>query len=354
MTSDYLATKLYANHSNLGEVAAGPITPGVRTGHNPAFILDQVSRRELVIFDPSCAPLLKPIWLAVELRPWYAATESHWLLDLPAGWTETTFGAGLSSAAAWQRLVARYPAIAHHLKRYAPDDQAQLSDGYWWELPPYDTGAFTTPRICWSLRAASPRFVWDTSPTRIDGASVCLPQATPYLHGMLASRVTWWLICQHNATPPGTLKRLTPEMVARLPIPAAPEGERTAIGTLAQQLSTEASARYQLHTAARRRILKDLGPPGAQFSERLYHWWKLDFMTFRTELIAVFANDIPARYRGEWEQWLTTRQQMHAQHTAAMIRLETDLNMHVATLFDLSTTESALIAEETEYTYGQI
>jgi hypothetical protein len=354
MNSDHLATKLYTHHPNLGEVAAGQITPGVRTGHNPAFILDQVSRRELIIFDPSCAPLLKPIWLAVELRPWYAATESHWLLDLPAGWTETTFGAGLSSAAAWQRLVARYPAIARHLERYAPDDQALPPDGYWWELPSYDTAAFALPRICWPLRAASPRFVWDTAPTRIDGASACLSQATPYLHGMLASRVAWWLLCASNATPPGTLKRLTPRVLANLPIPTAPEAERAAIGALAQQLTAEASARYQLHTDTRRRILKDLGPPGAQFSERLYHWWELDFMTFRTELVAVFDNDIPARYRGEWQQWLATQQQMHAQHTAAMIRLETNLNMHVATLFDLSRAEAALIVEQTEYAYGQI
>jgi hypothetical protein len=352
--NDYLKKKLLSNHPTLGEVAAGRITPGVRTGQNPACILDQVTRRELVIFDPSCAPLLKPLWLAVELRPWYAATESHWLLDLPTGWTEATFGAGLSSAEAWQRLVARYPAIARHLEPYAPTDPDQPAERYWWELPPYDPTAFATPRICWPLRAISPRFVWDAAPTRIDGAAACLPQATPYLHGMLASRVAWWLIGESNATPPGTLKRLTPEVLASLPIPTAPEAERTAIGTLAQQLSAEAGARYQLHTDARRRILKDLGPPGAQFSERLYHWWELDFMTFRTELVAVFNNDIPARYRGEWEQWLATRQQLHAQHTDAMIRLETDLNVRVAALFDLSPEESALIAEQTAYDFGQI
>ena len=44
----------------------------------------------------------------------------------------------------------------------------------------------------------------------------------------------------------------------------------------------------------------------------------------------------------------------HDQLTAEIVRLETDLNRRVYTLFDLSVAEIKLIEESTKYRYGEV
>jgi len=72
------------------------------------------------------------------------------------------------------------------------------------------------------------------------------------------------------------------------------------------------------------------------------------------ELQKVFKQDIPLKERDAWEEWLAAQRATHAQQTADIIRLETDLNARVYALFDLSPAEIALIGASTKYRYGEV
>ncbi|MGN6672048.1 MAG: hypothetical protein ACTHMA_02030, partial [Thermomicrobiales bacterium] len=139
------------------------------------------------------------------------------------------------------------------------------------------------------------------------------------------------------------------QFISRLPIPDAPDAEREAIGALARQLTTEARARYDLHTHTRRRISADLGAPGKALNQKLTAWWELDFAAFRAELRKVFKRDIAVKERDEWEAWLAAQRAAHAQHTAAIVRLETELNARVYALYDLTAEEIRVIEASTKY-----
>lgn len=148
--------------------------------------------------------------------------------------------------------------------------------------------------------------------------------------------------------------RLIDQYMRPLPVPDAPASQREAIGALAMQITAEARARYALHQRARRRVLSDLGGPGAKLNQKLTAWWNLDFPAFRAEVQKALKQDIPLKNRDEWEEWLQAQRDEHQQRTQAIINLETQLNARVYALFDLSASEIALIEASTKYHYGEV
>ena len=64
--------------------------------------------------------------------------------------------------------------------------------------------------------------------------------------------------------------------------------------------------------------------------------------------------ELPVRQRDDWEEWLAARRAEHAQRTAEIVRLETQLNARVYTLFDLTAAEIRLIEADTKYRYGEV
>lgn len=119
-------------------------------------------------------------------------------------------------------------------------------------------------------------------------------------------------------------------------------------------MTEQAKARYGLHRRAQRRILGDLGGPGAKLNQKLTAWWDLDFPAFREETRKALKREIAVRERDDWQEWLELQRAKHREHTEAIIRLETQLNERVYNLFDLTRAEIALIEESTKYRYGEV
>jgi hypothetical protein len=352
--------KLMAGGRPLGEVVEGRIYRGVLTGLNEAFVVDQAMRDRLVAADPACAALLYPMRRGEDLRSWYQEDEGKWLIGLPHKWTAATCRADLDEAHAWRNLQDRYPALAAHLAPFAELARKRQDKGeYWWELRPCDYyEAFDAPKIFWPDIAKAPRFVWDESKTRIGNTAYFTSPATPYLLGVLASRATWFTISHLSQTfgeRAGVQRyRLFTQTISRLPIPDAPATDREAIAGLALAITEQARARYAVHRQTRHRILTDLGAPGAALNQKLTAWWALDFPGFLGEVRKAFKREIPVRQRDDWEGWLAVQRDAHAQRTAEIVRLETELNQRVYTLFDLTAAEIKLIEESTKYRYGEV
>jgi hypothetical protein len=147
---------------------------------------------------------------------------------------------------------------------------------------------------------------------------------------------------------------LSAQFMSRLPIPDAPTADRDAIAGLALAITEQARARYTLHRQTRHRIETDLGASNSKLNQKLTAWWALDFPGFMAQVRTAFKRDIPLRQRDDWEEWLAAGRAQHEQRTAEIVRLETELNARVYTLFDLSAAEIRIVEESTKYRYGEV
>jgi hypothetical protein len=124
------------------------------------------------------------------------------------------------------------------------------------------------------------------------------------------------------------------------------------------EITDRARARYQLHRRARHRILSDLGTLDKKLNQKLTAWWNLEFPTFRAEVKRRFEKDLPLSERDEWEEWLAEQRSEHERLTAEIVRLETDLNARVYTVFDLTRSDIRTIEKSTKYNtqyrYGEV
>lgn len=355
-----LFRRLVATGIPLRSYVEAPLLRGILTGLNEAFVIDQVTRDGLIALDHQAIDLIHPLVTGQDLRPWYKEEEGRHIIIIPAGWSKSNFGQGLSEDDAWAELGRRYPSIAGHLKRFADGARKRGDKGdYWWELRPCDYyGAFETSKIMFPDIAKLPRCSLDSSGTYMNNTGYFIPGADAYLLGILQSRIIWFAISQISQ--PLRLRaglwqyRLFPQFVERLPVPNAPTAEREEIASLAQAISDLARLRYGLHNRVRKRISSDLGGTGFSLNQKLTAWWTLDFPAFRVEVQKALRREIPVRERDEWAAWLEERQGEHERLTGEIVRLETELNSRVYVLFDLSAEETEIIEESTKYKYGEV
>jgi hypothetical protein len=352
-----LFAKLMAKGRALGEVVDGKMYRGVTTGLNDVFIVDRATRDRLVEADPSSVAILKPFIQGEDLRPWYYEDQDRWLIFARRGIS-----------------IDNFPVVKAYLEQFRtqlePRPRDRDSDqpwpgrkpgSYrWYELQDsvdYFT-AFEQPKILWPDITKLPRFSWDSEGMYLGNTGYIAIPDHPWVLGFLSSRCAWFMISNTAIAlgeRTGIMRyRLIDQYIRPLPIPDAAASERAAIGDLALRITDVAKARYGLHRRARRRVLSDLGTTGKGLNQKLTAWWELDFGAFRGEIQKVFKQDIPLKQRDDWEEWLLEQRATHAQHTATIMALETELNARVYALFDLAADEIALIAASTRYRYGEV
>jgi len=109
----------------------------------------------------------------------------------------------------------------------------------------------------------------------------------------------------------------------------------------------------------RHRLLTDFGTPERKLNNRLTEWYTLDFAAFRTELRKAFKAEIPVKERTEWQTALADWQRQHAELTARLIAIETDIDDRVYSLFGLTAADRDLLAAHSrhamiDYPYGAV
>lgn len=363
----------------LDEVVQGRIYYGIKTGLNEAFIVDQATRDRLVAADPGCAPLLRKMLRGEDLRPWYQEDEGRWLIVMPNGFTRQALGP-TDEATAWSWLSGQYPSLAAHLAPFADAARKRSDQGeFWWELRSCDYyPAFDQPKIFWPDIAKLPRFSWDEDGAYVNDTGFFLA-GDPSLLALLQSRLLWFCIGQ-SSTPlrlRGGLwqSRCKKQFIERLRIPDLSDEDRAALSQLALSATAVARERYALHGRVRHRLLTDFArapvstspicdPQSAirnspSLNNRLTEWWTLDFATFRAELRKAFKAEIPVKERADWEQALSDWQRQHADLTARLVALETELDDRVYALFGLTASDRALLADHArhamiDYPYGAV
>lgn len=241
----------------------------------PALFFSRAARDQAVIFDPACAPLLRPVVDRESLQPWYTPTGERWLLTLPHGYSQRL---GINSFA---DLVRHHPGLQRHLREYADDPEP-----YWWELPAAATAVLTapTPRICIG-----------------DGDQVCLSwdagQAVVLASVRMVAPADHLTLALLASTKGKQMIRHAHDTFTLPPVPTAIGGR---LAELAAQAVTMAHERHTLSREFARRLLADFGPPGSTLSPLLERWWELEFRDLLAEVARALRNPIPEPFQPFW------------------------------------------------------
>ncbi|PDW03637.1 Eco57I restriction-modification methylase domain-containing protein [Candidatus Viridilinea mediisalina] len=324
----------------------GAIYRGVTTGFNRAFVINEEVYKSLVYADQNSSNIIKPFVRGAHLHAWYREDSGLYLIFARRGID-----------------IIDYPAISQYLSQFyeqlmpQPKDwdssipwEGRKAGNYkWFEIQDSVDycSVFERPRIHSTKITLHPCFSLNEATCYAANTSYVLPlvsvEAGWYLLGLLNSRVSEWYGRTTSSPKANGYYELQPEALGRFPIPDAPVAQREALATLARQLAQTAQMRYRLQQRTLWRISADLGGPGVKLNQRLKAWWHLDFAALRTELRKCFKRDIPLKERDEWEAWFHDQHSTHTTQTAAIVAAEQALNEQVYQLFDLSSSEVALI-----------
>ncbi|MDD4162168.1 MAG: TaqI-like C-terminal specificity domain-containing protein [Methanothrix sp.] len=111
---------------------SGKIYYGIKTGLNEAFVIDEVTRAQLIAEDPKSAELIKPFLAGRDIKRYEKPNGNKYLILMPRGWTREQ-SSNAKDALGW--LKENYQAIANHLLPFSEMAEKRCDKGeYWWEL----------------------------------------------------------------------------------------------------------------------------------------------------------------------------------------------------------------------------
>jgi hypothetical protein len=304
-----LITRLQAAGPALGAIAPGRLAPTLDEALATRLELDRATRDRLVIFDPSSAPLIRPLVTAADLRPWRAAAAGRWIVAVPADRAAD--------------LAARHPALARHLAELEPPP-AHAGAEPWWALPPALAAPAASPRLIVGTTVA-----WDESAALVGGPGTLVAPAEPYWLALLGSRLGAAL--------------LTSLDVAAFPVPAAEGPARANLEGLALAAAELAAQIDELERAVLRRLVADFGPPGVAPGPELRRWWELSFEQLHAAVLGELRNDIPERFRPVWAEIHADQRATHAEARTRLGGLQAAVDAQVVALFGLSGDEARLV-----------
>ena len=342
-----LFRKITDGHSLLSEVVDNQIYRGVVTGLNDAFVIDMETRDTLIERDANLTNVIKPMLRGQDLRPWYHVQEEYLIF--------TYHGFPIDD----------FPVLRDYLTSFRESlEERSTSDNHeWYELQQPQMGIFhefDKPKVFWPDIAKLPRMSFDMEGKYTNNKCYFITTSNMAILAILQSRVSWF--AQSQIATPLRLRaglwqyQLFSQFVERIPIPELTSTQEQQLIDYAQQITTLAQERYQLHEAFRHRVQTDIGA-GGKLNIKLTDWYDLpDFSAFREEIVKSFgaSNDIPLRERGDWEAYLLDELAKHNDLTQQIIALEIQLNAVVYEAFDLTPDEIALIEEATKYPYGAV
>jgi len=240
-----------------------------------ALFFHRAERNQAVIFDPACAPLLRPVVDVDTLQPWYTPVGERWLLAIPHGYSQR------ANIATFTDLIQQYPGLRLRLNHYA-----DISEPYWWEMPPAASAALmtATPRILIGT-GDHPPLAWDTGNTVVLAPIRILAPADHLTLALLATE--------------GGRRALRHAQDA-IALPSVPTALAGRLAELAAQAVTIAHERQTLAREFARRLLADFGPPGSKLSPALERWWELEFRYLLVEVARALRNPIPEPFQPFW------------------------------------------------------
>lgn len=125
-----LRDKIITGRKTLKDTYGKPLY-GVKTGLNPAFVIDGRTKNLLCSKDPRSLDVLKPFVEGKHLKRWRSEPEDRWLILLPKGWTKARYTIS-DEENGFLQLANDYPAVAEWLALFearARKEQIRVTSG---------------------------------------------------------------------------------------------------------------------------------------------------------------------------------------------------------------------------------
>jgi len=171
----------------------GKFYRGILTGLNEAFVIDEVSKNNLINEDAKSAGLIKP-WLdGHDILRWYPDFDNKFLIEIPSSSNHRWPWTGIKKESEAESCFAGiYPAIFQYLYKFKTslrdrDDQGQ----FWWELRSCSYwNAFDSPKIVFNETSKKLHAFVDEDGLRINKTGfIIVSKENEYLLGVMNSKL---------------------------------------------------------------------------------------------------------------------------------------------------------------------
>ena len=221
------------------------INYGIKTGYNPAFIIDTLTRDALIAQDPKSAGIIKPILRGRDIHRYNARWAGLWLINIPWHFPLHLDSSikGVSNKA--EILFAKqYSAIYQHLLSHKPAlltrNKAETGVRYeWYALQRWAASyykEFEKKKIVWGNLNNHAKFAYAPEGTFINAPTTLLTPYSPYLLALLNSALVDWYFKQIGVERDGGYFEYKPMFIGRLPIPQASEAEQAPFVALVDEI----------------------------------------------------------------------------------------------------------------------
>ena len=216
-----LLAKLRGAGTPLSQYVQTRPTFGIKTDRSGAFVVDAVTRDQLITEHPSSVDILKPFLHGQNIRRWQVARPDSWLIFT------------------YRRIeINRYPAIRKHLEKYRSALRKRAGKQKWYELPATKSDAehFVQTKLICPNSYDHQTFAVDTEGFYCGDTCYLIPTEETWLCGLLNSRVVEWFYAQASNQLTGDYLRARSRYMQEIPIPDLSSTQKALIGKIVDYL----------------------------------------------------------------------------------------------------------------------
>ena len=216
-----LLAKLRGAGTPLSQYVQTLPTFGLKIGRHEAFVVDSVTRDQLIAEHPASAEILKPFLHGRDIRRWQVARPDSWLIFT------------------CRRIeINRYPAIRKHLEKYRSALSKRAGKQRWYELPVAKSGAehFVQTKLVCPNSYDHQTFAVDTDGFYCGDTCYLIPTEEMWLCGLLNSRAVEWFYSQTSKQLTGDYLQARSRYIQEIPIPDLTSGQKAGIGKIVDYL----------------------------------------------------------------------------------------------------------------------
>jgi hypothetical protein len=232
-----LLNKLRESGKPLKDYVNGQIYYGIKTGLNEAFVIDELTREQLVKDDPNCINLIKPFLAGRDVKRYLQPQKNHHLILLKSGDTKKWFGFK-SEEQSWDLLNKKFPSLCKHLALFEKEARKRYDQGdFWWELRPCDYyQEFDKPKIIIPAIVKSASYAFDQNSFYSNDKTSIIPTDDLYLLGLLNSKTLDFFLRSIASTKQNGYYEYKPVYISRMPIIEPTTAQKKVITELTNQI----------------------------------------------------------------------------------------------------------------------
>lgn len=332
--------KLQKNSISLKEYSNDGIEYGVKTGLNKAFIIDQITKENIIKTDPKSAELIKPYTQATDINAWHLENKGQWFLIFTRRGTD----------------IEKYPAIKKYLLTFYEELKPKTSENdvqgrkpgtyKWFEIQDSVDyfESFSKPKILYIHTAINHQFYFDKEDFFINNNAFLIKNADLFLSAWLNSSIFDFykklvFPAFGDAGSDGRV-RLNAEKMINVPIPLINEAQKAIFITEAEAMLLMNKQLYEHSQGFLSMVRSELKVE--KVNEKLEKWFVLSWEAFLAEIKkqkGSFGLTKQMEFQSFFMQQKAIAQNLHDKIQAT----DQKINRMVYALYDLTPQEIAVV-----------